>query len=153
MTKITTLDEALEKMRDPDPSIRAEATGLLDHLANEQCIGPLTVALGDPSARVRRLAVHALGCQHCKPEPLNLDIVGLLVHQALTDPSIRVRRVTVHQLGLQPFDPRAAAALNAILSSDTCDKKLRSNATFALKNQDASMSGCSLKSLITSPQH
>ena len=128
------LADALTQMTDPDPRVRAYATGVLDHLADDRCIGPLTTALTDSSAQVRRNAVHSLGCQACKLAPLRVDIVGLLVERALYDPSIRVRRVTVHQLGLQSHDPRAIAALEAILSRDH-DDKLRSRAEFALKNQ------------------
>lgn len=127
---------ALRDMADPDPKVRAQATGLLDHLATEACVGPLTKALSDPSAHVRRLAVHSLGCQDCKVAPLEVDIVGLLVDRALHDSSIRVRRVTVHQLGLQSHDPRAVAALERILEYES-DEKLRSRAAFALKNQRA----------------
>jgi HEAT repeat protein len=134
MSNEETLAEALRGMADPDPKVRAQATGLLDHLATEACVAPLTKALSDPSAHVRRLAVHSLGCQDCKVTPLDVDIVGLLIDRALHDKSIRVRRVTVHQLGLQPTDPRAIAALASILERDT-DEKLRSRAAFALKNQ------------------
>jgi HEAT repeat protein len=129
-----TLAEALRGMADPDPKVRAQATGLLDHIATEACIAPLTKALSDPSAHVRRLAVHSLGCQDCKVTPLAIDIVALLVDRALHDSSIRVRRVTVHQLGLQPHDPRAVSALESILERES-DEKLRSRAVFALKNQ------------------
>ena len=133
-TEDETLAEALQGMADPDPKVRAYATGLLDHLATEACVAPLTKALSDTSAHVRRLAVHSLGCQDCKVMPLDVDIVGLLVDRALNDTSIRVRRVTVHQLGLQPHDSRAVAALESILQHDT-DEKLRSRAEFALKKQ------------------
>ena len=134
MSNEETLAEALRGMSDPDPKVRAQATGLLDHLATEACVAPLTKALSDPSAHVRRLAVHSLGCQDCKVAALDVDIVGLLVDRALHDKSIRVRRVTVHQLGLQPHDPRAVSALESILERES-DAKLRSRAEFALGNQ------------------
>ena len=136
MSNEDTLAEALRGMADPDPKVRAQATGLLDHLATEACVAPLTKALTDPSAHVRRLAVHSLGCQDCKVAPLKVDIVGLLVDRALYDKSIRVRRVTVHQLGLQPLDKRAIMALESILERES-DEKLRSRAEFALKNQQS----------------
>jgi HEAT repeat protein len=129
-----TLEDALVGMNDSDPKVRATAAGLLDHWADQSCVGPLTKALSDPSARVRRNAVHSLGCQACKVAPLDVDSVGLLIETALCDSSIRVRRVSVHQLGLQQHDPRAVAALETILASQT-DAGLRSRAEFALKNQ------------------
>jgi HEAT repeat protein len=128
------LKTALRDMDNPDPKVRARGAAYLDHHADQSCVGPLTALLTDPSALVRRHAVHSLGCQHCKLVPLDVDIVGLLCERALEDTSIRVRRVSVHQLGLQPSDPRAAAALEQILQSDT-DPGLLSRAEFALKNQ------------------
>lgn len=101
-----------------DPQARAECIALLDHFADERCLEALKTALHDQSARVRRHAVHSLGCQQCKPRPLQLDVVALLVPLALADPSIRVRRVAVHQLGLQHPDPRITDALRRILRVD-----------------------------------
>ncbi len=129
-----TLQDALAGMNDSDPKVRAVAAGLLDHWADQSCVGPLTEALSDPSARVRRSAVHSLGCQTCKLAPLDVDTVGLLVQRALQDSSIRVRRVSVHQIGLQPHDSRAVSALKEILARES-DAGLLSRAEFALKNQ------------------
>lgn len=117
-------------MTSADAQVRAHCTSLLDHLADDRCIEPLRTALTDPSPDVRRHAVHSLGCQQCKPLPLNTDIVALLIDRALNDKSIRVRRVAVHQLGLQEKDPRALTALKRILSTDN-DEKLLERARFA----------------------
>lgn len=111
----------------------------MDHLADDRCADPLRQALNDSSPDVRRHAVHSLGCQRCKVEPLAVDIVGLLCERALQDTNIRVRRVSVHQLGLQPHDPRAVEALETILRDDT-DAKLLSRAEFALKMQREGLS-------------
>jgi hypothetical protein len=102
----------------PSPQVRADSVSLLDHLADERCLDALRNALSDPAARVRRHAIHSLGCQRCKRLPLRLDIVGLIVPLALHDPSIQVRRVAIHQLGLQSPDPRVTAALDQILGSE-----------------------------------
>ena len=128
------LERRLREMQDADPKVRARATSLLDHLADDRCVDPLRRALTDPSPLVRRHAVHSIGCQQCKISPLQTDVVGLLVERALHDKSLRVRRVAVHQLGLQPHDPRAVDALQSILANDH-DQKLHSRAEFALKNQ------------------
>lgn len=128
------IETLLLEMQDADPKVRARATGLLDHLADDRCVDPLQRALQDPSPLVRRHAVHSIGCQQCKVSPLQTDVVGLLLERALHDKSIRVRRVAVHQLGLQAQDTRAIAALETILASDH-DQKLLSRAQFALKNQ------------------
>jgi HEAT repeat protein len=120
----------------PDAGVRAESVALMDHLADTRCVAALTSALSDRSARVRRLAVHSIGCQGCKVAPLGIDVVGLLVERATRDSSARVRRVAVHQLGLQGSDRRAIDALEEILRRES-DPKLRSRAEFALRRQRA----------------
>ena len=117
-----------------DARVRAESVALMDHLADGRCLDPLVTALSDPSPRVRRLAVHAIGCQRCKVAPLALDVVGLLIARVQRDPSPRVRRVAVHQLGLQAPDRRAVEALEAVLR-ESSDPALRSRAEFALQAQ------------------
>jgi HEAT repeat protein len=98
--------------------VRAACIALMDHVADERCCESLLAGLRDPSALVRRHAVHAVGCQRCKAKPLPIDIVGALVERALHDASPRVRRVAVHQLGLQPHDPRAVATLRRVIAED-----------------------------------
>src|SRR5206468_12236629 len=88
----------------PNWRVRKECAGLMDHLADDRCIEPLCRALSDPRVAVRRLALHAPGCQPCKPAPLQADIVGLLIERAREDPSRRVRQVATHLLGLQPYE-------------------------------------------------
>lgn len=124
----------VEGLTHPEAQIRLWCADLMDHLADERCADPLRQALTDPSPDVRRHAVHSLGCQRCKVEPLAVDIVGLLCERVREDSSIRVRRVSVHQLGLQPYDPRAVETLEAVLRNET-DEKLLSRAQFALKMQ------------------
>ena len=115
--------------------VRQQCAGLMDHLGDDRCIEPLRRALHDPIAGVRRLAIHALGCQPCKLAPLRADIAGLLIERALSDPSIRVRRVAVHMLGLQPYDARAVTALQTLLARET-DAPLLSRARRALAEQE-----------------
>lgn len=132
----------LNGCRHHSPQIRADSVSLLDHLADERCLDALRTALGDSSARVRRHAIHTLGCHRCKPQPLRLDIVELIVPLALHDPSIHVRRVAVHQLGLQAPDPRISAALDRILRSES-DPGLVSRARHAWsRHRPATGSAC-----------
>ena len=119
----------------PHWRVRAAAAGLLDHVADERCAEPLTRALRDPVAAVRRNAVHAIGCQRCKPAPLALDTVAELIDRAIRDPSIRVRRAAAHQLGCQRPDGRAAEALRGILAGSR-DAKLLGIARWALGVQE-----------------
>jgi HEAT repeat protein len=125
------LDALVEGLAHADWRVRKNCAGLMDHLGDDRCIEALSRALRDPIVGVRRLAVHALGCQPCKSAPLQADIVGMLIERALSDTSIRVRRVTVHMLGLQPYDRRAVEALQTIMDRET-DPGLLARARFAL---------------------
>jgi HEAT repeat protein len=121
----------------PNWRVRRGCADLMDHLADNRCVEPLLRLLHDPIEAVRRLALHALGCQGCKVCPLDVDIVAHLVRLAQTDSSIRVRRVAVHQLGCQPPDTRAMQVLETILAQET-DSKLLSRARWALSQQQRS---------------
>jgi len=125
------LDALVEGLSHSDWRVRKQCAGLMDHLGDDRCVEPLRRTLNDPIAGVRRLAIHALGCQPCKAAPLAADIVSLLIERALSDPSIRVRRVAVHMLGLQPYDGRAVEALETTLAQET-DPGLLSRARYAL---------------------
>jgi HEAT repeat protein len=108
--------------------VRKWCAGFLDHFADERCVPAMVAALNDPSADVRRHALHALGCQACKPAPIPVDAVGLLLPLALRDPSARVRRAAVHMLGNQPTDERVRAALPKAIERSTDAKWARSAA-------------------------
>lgn len=118
----------------PNWRIRRGCADLMDHLADNRCVESLLRLLHDPIEAVRRLALHALGCQGCKVCPLDVDIVAHLTDLAQNDPGIRVRRVAVHQLGCQPPDSRAIKTLETLLAQET-DTKLLSRARWALAQQ------------------
>lgn len=130
------LNALVEGLSHRDWRVRKSCAALMDHLGDDRCVEPLRRALSDPIEGVRRLAIHALGCQACKVAPLAVDIVDLLVERALADSSIRVRRVAVHMLGLQPYDARAVEALETMLKRET-DPGLLSRAAFALREHQA----------------
>ena len=104
--------------------VRKWCAAVLDHHADALAVAGLVRLLDDPVAAVRRHALHSLGCQPCKPEPLGVDVVPLLVARARSDASVRVRRAATHLLGCQPADARAGAALRA-LAADDPDARLR----------------------------
>ena len=118
------------------PRVRAACVALMDHLADERCCKSLEHALHDASPLVRRHAVHAVGCQRCKVQPLSIDVVAALIERALNDSSPRVRRVAVHQLGLQRRDARAIQVLKIVIA-ESQDAGLVSRATHALGLQQA----------------
>jgi hypothetical protein len=120
----------------PNARVRRGCAGFLDHHGTDACFAQLQwVALHDPAAPVRRVAVHSATCQQCKPSPLTGDLVGLLVQVALSDTNRRVRESAIGGLGSQPQDARAVAALEQILCTET-NQHLRRAAHHALKSQD-----------------
>lgn len=124
----------LRGLEQPDWRVRRWCAALLDHHGNDRALEGLSRALNDPVAAVRRLALHAIGCQACKATPLQFDLIGPLHQRALRDPSIRVRRAAAHMLGNQPPDPRATEALGATLSEER-DAKLQGIGRWALARQ------------------
>ena len=120
----------------PNARVRRGCAGFLDHHATDACIPQLReVALHDPASKVRRVAVHSVTCQQCKPSPLSGDLVGLLVQVAQSDPNWRVREKAIGGLISQPRDARAVAALEQILRTET-HPEVRRAAHHALKSQD-----------------
>ena len=130
------LDAVLWGLSHPNARVRRGCAGFLDHHATDACIPQLRwAALHDPASKVRRVAVHSVTCQQCKPSPLIGDLVGLLVQVAQSDPNRRVREKAIGGLRSQPRDARAVAALEQILRTET-DRRLWSQAHHALKHQD-----------------
>lgn len=108
-----------------DQNRRAVAIALMDHLADDRCLPALRKGLRALSSRVRRHAVHSLGCQQCKGSRLGMDVASLLIVSAESDSSIQVRRVAVHQLGLQPPDGRIVVSLQRMMITETDNGLLR----------------------------
>jgi HEAT repeat protein len=130
------MDAAIRGLSHSDARVRRGCAEFMDHQGNDQCVTTLSqVAREDSVPYVRRVAVHSLGCERCKPTPLQGDTISFLIERALSDPSTRVRREAVSGLLFQPPDPRAAAALKTVLSCET-DRKLRGSAHYALKHHD-----------------
>ena len=130
------IDAVLWGLSHPNISVRRGCAGFMDHHGTDACFAPLRqAALHDPAPSVRRVAVHSASCQRCKPCPLTGDLVGLLVEAALSDSNRRVRENAIGGLRYQPQDPRAVAALEKILHTET-DPRLRREAHHALKHQD-----------------
>ena len=122
----------LDGLEHPDARVRAACALLLDHIADDRCIGPLLRAMQhDPREAVRRCAMHALVCDGCKECPLNTDVVGALIESARTDRSRAVRRRAVFYLSQQRFDARTGPALEALLVGES-DVIVRKRAQRAL---------------------
>jgi hypothetical protein len=126
---------AMEGLSHPNPRVRRGAAGFMDHHADDGCVPQLVdLALHDPVPYVRRVAVHALLCQRCKPAPLSGDILPLLLRVAREDSTPRVRAEAVWGLCQQPRDARVVETLTTILRDET-HPKVRGVAHSALKRQ------------------
>src|SRR5436309_601207 len=74
-------------------SVRRYSAAILDHHdLDDDATSALLAAMRDPNRRVRANAVHALGCERCKPDPDKcVDATPAVIDALLHDPSARVR--------------------------------------------------------------
>ena len=91
---VVSIEDLLLQLRDADPELRLRAAVELDDvLATPEVEQGLREAATDVNAKVRRAALHALACAHCKPDgclaPAAIDIV---IDALLHDRSIANRR-------------------------------------------------------------
>jgi HEAT repeat protein len=118
----------------PDQRVRAACAAFMDHHGADACFPALRqVALHDPAASVRRMAVHSATCQECKPRPLTGDLVGLLVEVALSETNRRVRLHALWSLH-RPQDARAVAALERIFRDGDPDLQVAAYQALASQN-------------------
>ncbi len=110
------IDGLVRGLEHPEPRVRFNCAGALDHMADERAAGPLRRRLNDPVPRVRRAALHSLSCDACKLNPLPQpgDLVPRLIDLALSDPSVRVRRSAVPVLEGYCGDARVVRALQGL---------------------------------------
>ena len=86
----------VERLRDPDPEVRAFAAYYLKNLGGEAAIEPLIVAAGDPEPAVRQSAVHSLAVLGFRTKQ---GRVVSHVEYALGDESPEVRKEAAMVLG------------------------------------------------------
>jgi HEAT repeat protein len=130
------MEAVLVGLTHPNPRVRRGCADFMDHHGTEACVQPLcAVARQDPVPAVRRGAVHSLGCQRCKPAPLQAELLDFLIERALTDANRRVRREAICALGQRPPDPRIAEALRRVQQTET-DAGLLRQAHLARRLQD-----------------
>jgi HEAT repeat protein len=132
------LSAVMKGLTHPGPPVRRGCLDFLDHHADDLCADELRrVALHDPIPRVRRFAVHALGCVRCKTAPLDIDLIDFLTSVASrSDENAKVRRGAIYSLSHQPPDPRASAALKLVLDQES-DPELRKAAHRVLRLHDS----------------
>ncbi len=118
------LPDVCNGLRHTNEDVRYRCAKFMDHHADDAAIGRLVLALYDPKRKVRWMATHALGCQRCKPAPLTVDVVPLLIEKAREDKSVKVRRMAMTGLLLQPPERRIARFFRRLLR-DEADPKIR----------------------------
>jgi hypothetical protein len=124
--------ELVLALRHPNPRVRFDCLALLDHLADESCFEAMIEATRDPVPRVRRTAVHALGCVRCKGPCVPSDIAPVLIALALSDPSWRVRCESALSLAQQPASDRTRETLARLVAGDP-HPTVRERAAWALR--------------------
>jgi hypothetical protein len=113
------VDAAIVGLSDPDPRVRYGAADFMDHHADEDCVEKLRdMALNDPVPFVRDVALHALGCQRCKPEPLAVDTLDIVILRARSEESWKKRRGAVWSLTQRITDPGVKETLLEIAERD-----------------------------------
>jgi HEAT repeat protein len=117
-------------VEDEDSSVRWQSVMLLDHYDDDRHFDALVRAAHDPVARVRRHAVHALGCDACKRTAGCVDPIPTLTDSALHDKNAKVRRHATWSLMMRLPDPRARAVLQQLAASDS-DERVRRDAGWA----------------------
>ena len=113
-----------EGLNHAHPPVREQCCKLLDELLVPDTVGELTARLDDPDARVRVAAVHALSCDHCKPDaaacfPERVALLHRAIRLLERDPDPQVQTRAVELLGLWVHSrPDALAALNRANADD-----------------------------------
>jgi hypothetical protein len=109
---------AVEGTLHSDWRIRRGMCRLLDDLAfTDESFAALVRCADDPEPRVRRAAVHSLGCQHCKPDGCVVDVKSVF-ERALKDPSRKVRQMAVGPLLYGIVEDWRTDLLHQIVSTD-----------------------------------
>lgn len=128
------LEATIEGLSHPNPKIRGDCADLMDHLADDRCIEPLTKATQDPIPRVRRRAVHSLNCDRCKPSPLNADLVPLLMEIVVNDDNAKVRHEAAYGLAVRAPDSRMLPALETVAAELAAKESLSKPERVLLRN-------------------
>jgi HEAT repeat protein len=127
-----------EGLSHSDWRVRRWSAAFVDHHWDEPTLQRLILALTDPKLKVRRAAVHSLGCDRCKGGENPIDAVPLLAQRLAEDKSIKVRRTAAWTLAAQQPEKRVARILRKALRDET-DPKLRLAAKWGVKRYEQSV--------------
>jgi hypothetical protein len=107
-------------LRHPNPKVRRECLGVLDHAVNAASLDVFRRALQDPVPRVRMVALHGLSCDRCRAGEQSVgDVVADLIRTATEDPSAKVRHMAVQLMARGAHgDPRLVPSLELVAHGD-----------------------------------
>ena len=105
----------------PDLAIRRSCLFLLDHYASDASWNVFRLALRDPVASVRKVALHGLSCERCRTQDLCVaNVVTDLTDILSSDPNAEVRHKAVAALArFLDRDRRAGEAIARAASDDS----------------------------------
>jgi HEAT repeat protein len=112
----------------------------IDNHWDEAALQRLILTLHDPKLKVRKAAVHSLGCDRCKSGENPIDVLPYVEERLREDKSIKVRRTAVVTLAIQTPSKRIARVLRRVLRDET-DRKMRGMAQYGLKRYEESLKG------------
>lgn len=116
--------------------VRRSCADFMDHHGDDRCfLGLVERSLHDPVPKVRRRAVHALGCDRCKVSPLSADRIPVLMSVIRNDPNKWVRYEAIWALNTSKNDERYYPLLHEVLDAEI-DRDLRRAAWGTLYRQD-----------------
>lgn len=116
--------------------VRRGAAAVVDHIYDVDTLHRLVLLTHDPKKKVRRAAVHALGCDRCKGGVNPIDAIPHLTRSAREDKAISVRRLAVLMLAIQAPEKRIARFLRKILATEN-DAKIQLWARHGLQRNEA----------------
>jgi hypothetical protein len=105
-----------------NPAVREGCCRLLDHLVDTDSMSQLIAMTGDPDARVRTAAFHALACDRCKSgtcAPGADEVLEPALQHLASDPDAQVRARAAELAGkFVHTDGRAVTALETACAQD-----------------------------------
>ncbi|HKN01404.1 MAG TPA: HEAT repeat domain-containing protein [Candidatus Binataceae bacterium] len=122
---------AREGLSHPNPRVRQFCAMFLDAHWDESALQRLILTLHDPKLKVRKAAVHSLGCDRCKSGQNPIDVLPYVEERIREDKSIKVRRTAVMTLATQTPNKRITRVLRRVLR-DEMDPTMRKWAEWGL---------------------
>jgi hypothetical protein len=128
---------AREGLSHPNAKVRQFCAAFIDAHWDESALRRLILTLHDPKLKVRKAAVHSLGCDRCKGGENPIDVLPYVEERIREDKSIKVRRTAVWTLAAQTPNKRIARVLRRALRDET-DPKMRMAANWGIGRYEQS---------------